>query len=125
MKKRFIEISTFTELVQTLGPNWDENYADLQNLLMEDPEHGKVIPGCGGLRKVRLADPKRGKGKRGGARVLYLHVSEADWIFLIDVYDKNDKEDLSAQEKKVLRALTEQLRDEAFAAVKELEEDYQ
>jgi hypothetical protein len=122
MKKRFIEISTFTEQVQTLGPNWDKIYADLQNLLMEDPELGKVIPGCGGLRKVRLADPKRGKGKRGGARVLYLHVPEADWIFLIDVYDKNEKEDLSAQEKKVWRLLAEQLKDEAFAAVKELEE---
>ena len=49
----------------------------LQRELMNDPESGAVMPGCGGLRKIRIADPGRGKGKRGGARVIYLHVPEA------------------------------------------------
>ena len=47
---------------------------------MADPEKGDVIKGCGGLRKVRVADPKRKKGKRRGARIIYLHVPEARWF---------------------------------------------
>lgn len=116
MKKRFIETSALTTWVETHSPQWDVTYAEFQSKLMEDPACGKVMPGCGGLRKIRLADPRRGKGKRGGARIIYLHVPEADWIFLVDIYDKDEKEDLSAAEKKVLAKLAEQLKLEARAA---------
>src|SRR4051794_28601914 len=103
MKKLFIESSGFTKrVVESLA---DHVYADLQNQLMENPESGDVIPGSGGLRKVRVPDPKRRKGKRGGARAVYLHVPEVDWIFLIDLYDKGEKEDLSPGEKKILKGL--------------------
>ena len=54
------------------------------------------MPGCGGLRKLRIADPGRGKGKRGGARVIYLHTPEANVFFLITIYGKGEKGDLSA-----------------------------
>ena len=74
------------------------------------------MPGCGGLRKIRAADPKRGKGKRGGARVIYLHVPAAKRFYLLDVYGKDEKADLSANEKKQLRQLAEQLKREAKAA---------
>ena len=53
----------------------DEALADCQRELLNDPEMGSVMPGCGGLRKMRVAHPRRGKGKRGGARVIYLHVA--------------------------------------------------
>src|SRR5262249_51310404 len=107
MKKLFIESSSFTDWVERHLD--DRTYMALQQRLMADPNSGTVMPGCGGLRKIRLADPRRQKGKRGGARVIYLHVPEADWIFLLDGYGKEEKEDLSAAEKKVLKQLAEQL----------------
>lgn len=91
---------------------------ELQQELMDNPEKGAVMPGCGGLRKVRVADPKRGKGKRGGARVIYLYVPEAKWFFMLDIYGKDEKDDLSAGEKKSLLKLTNELKRQAKAAVK-------
>jgi hypothetical protein len=114
MKATFVESTGFTESVCDLME--DRAYARLQWELMEDPDAGKVMPGCGGLRKIRIADPKRGKGKRGGARVIYLHVPEANRFYMLDVYGKDEKDDLSPDEKKVLRELAEQLKKEAIAA---------
>lgn len=78
MKAVFIETSEFTEWVSEHLT--DDLYSSLQQELMADPEKGDVIKGCGGLRKVRVADPKRKKGKRRGARIIYLHVPEARWF---------------------------------------------
>ncbi len=69
MKAVFIESSEFTEWVAEFLP--DDAYSTLQQELMAQSDKGDVMPGCGGLRKVRTADPKRGQGKRGGARVVY------------------------------------------------------
>jgi len=114
MKATFVETTEFTRAVADFLP--DEAYAKLQQRLMVNPDEGKVMPGCGGLRKVRTADPKRGKGKRGGARVIYLHVPTAKRFYLLDIYGKDEKEDLSAAEKKQLRQLAEQLKKEAIAS---------
>jgi hypothetical protein len=108
MKAVFVETTEFTEWVSDYLP--DEVYAKLQQELMDDPNKGTPIPGCGGLRKIRVSDPKRGKGKRGGARVIYLYVAEAKWFYLIDIYDKSEKADLSAAEKKVLSRLAAELK---------------
>ena len=116
MKKVFIESGEFTKWVRRYLD--DDAYAAFQQLLLEAPDRGPVIPGCGSLRKIRLADSRRGKGKRGGARVIYLHVPEADWIFLLDIYSKAEKDDLAAEEKKLLRRLAEQFRSEAIASTK-------
>lgn len=113
MKKTFIESSEFTDWIRRYLD--DDAYAAFQQVLLEAPDRGVVIPGCGGLRKIRLADPRRGKGKRGGARVIYLHVPEVDWIFLLDIYSKDEKDDLTADEKKLLRRLAERFRSEAIA----------
>jgi len=120
MKATFVETTGFTESVCDLME--DRAYARLQQELMEEPDSGKVMPGCGGLRKIRTADPKRGKGKRGGARVVYLHVPEAKRFYMLDLYGKDEKEDLSPAEKKVLRELAEQLKVEAIAACGQSEE---
>jgi hypothetical protein len=77
--------------------------------------------GCGGLRKIRAADPKRGKGKRGGARVIYLYVAETKWFFMLDIYGKDEKDDLSAGEKKDLAKLANELKRQAQAAAKRWE----
>jgi len=103
MKAVFIASTEFTAWVSRYLP--DESYAELQQELMIRPEKGAVMPGCGGLRKIRTADPKRSKGKRGGARVIYLYVAEAKWFFLLDIYGKDEKDDLSAGEKKHSRSL--------------------
>ena len=76
MKKTFVETREFTEWVKEYLS--DDALADFQRELSNDPETGSVMPGCGGLRKMRVADPRRGKGKRGGVRVIYLHVEEVD-----------------------------------------------
>ena len=105
MNKTFIETSDFTEWVKKYLS--DEALADLQRELLNDPETGSVMPGCGGLRKIRVVDPRRGKGKRGGIRVIYLHVAEAAVIFLMDVYGKDEQTDLTADQKRALKGLAD------------------
>lgn len=85
----------------------------LQNVLAESPEIGDVIPGCGGVRKMRWRDEERGKGKRGGCRVLYLSVEQAECIYLLMIYGKDKKEDLTADEKRILTHLAERIREES------------
>jgi putative transcriptional regulator len=89
MKKLFIESREFTNVVQQFFH--DEAYAAFQTQLLAQPDKGRVMPGCGGLRKIRVGDPTRRKGKRGGARIIYLHVPEANWIYLLDIYGKDEK----------------------------------
>ncbi len=105
MNKTFIETIEFTEWVKEYMS--DDALSDLQQELRNNPETGSVMPGCGGMRKMRVADARRGKGKRGGVRVIYLHVAEADVIFLMDIYGKAEQDDLSADQKRVLKRLAE------------------
>jgi hypothetical protein len=76
--------------------------------LAEHPDAGDVIPGVGGVRKLRWA--ARGKGKRGGARIVYLYVVIAGRVYLLRCYAKNAKADLSADDKKALRNITAYLK---------------
>lgn len=115
MKAVFIESSEFTEWVSEFLP--DDAYAALQQELMAHPDKGDVMPGCGGLRKVRATEPKRGKGKRGGARVIYLYVPETRWFFMLDIYGKYEKDDLSAAEKKVLSKVVDELKQQALESL--------
>ena len=73
----------------------------LMDWLEECPDSGKVIPRSGGLRKLRWA--LAGRGKRGGARVIYFWWLSDAKILLLDIYAKNEKEDLSAAELKKLK----------------------
>jgi hypothetical protein len=70
------------------------------------------------MRKVRWRDTRRGKGARGGLRVIYLYVPEAERILLLDVYDKGEAEDLSPAEKRQLVELAGAYRRESLAAVR-------
>jgi mRNA-degrading endonuclease RelE of RelBE toxin-antitoxin system len=111
MNKLFIETREFTEWVTTFLA--DDEYAALQRELQVSPDRGDVIPGCDGLRKLRIRDPSRGKGKRGGARVIYLHVPESDRIYLVTIYSKEQRDDLSAGQKKLYRQLVKVLKQQA------------
>jgi hypothetical protein len=111
MKKAFIETQEFTELVRHYVS--DDALADLQRELLNDPAAGAVIPGCGGRRKMRVADPRRGEGKRGEVLVIYLHIEERDQIHLSTVYGKDQKDDLSADDKKSYRRLVQILQEQS------------
>src|SRR6266540_4914847 len=116
MKATFVETKGFTKAVPGFLP--DHAVADLQKLLIKNPDAGVVMPGCGGIRKIRTADIKRGKGKRGGMRVIYLYVPEAERFYMLDIYGKDEKDDLSPDEKKQLRKLAKQLKSEVVVSSK-------
>jgi hypothetical protein len=91
-----------TELIGTEGIEAVAVY------LTDHPEAGNVIPAGGGLRKLRWA--AKGKGKRGGARIIYVYVATAARVYLLGCYAKNVKTDLTGDEKKELRRIAAHLR---------------
>ncbi len=99
----FFETSIFTR--QIVGLLSDSEYAALQGALIVNPEAGDLTPGTGGLRKLRWLEPKRGKGKRGGTRIIYYWFEPRSAIYLLVVYSKGERDDLTAREKRVLRQL--------------------
>lgn len=101
MKAIFVELPAFAKY----RPEYldDEGFRDLQNSLMANPEAGDDIEGTGGLRKIRQPDPRRGKGKRGGLRVIYYWWDGKRQFWLFTLYDKDELDDLSAKEKKALK----------------------
>lgn len=105
MKATFVELPPFARLRGDYLD--DEAYRALQNELMQNPEAGDVIEGTGGLRKIRQADPRRGKGKRGGLRVIYYWWLGGAQFWLFTVYDKDQADDLSAEQRKVIKRLLE------------------
>lgn len=99
----FIETEFFTEDVQQLLD--DDEYHRFQLFLTAQPECGDVIQDTGGLRKIRWK--VRGKGKRGGVRIIYFYQSKRTEVRLLLIYRKGIKDDLTQQEKAVLRMLNE------------------
>jgi len=103
VKAVFVELPAFERhRAEYLG---DEAFRTPQSTLLKSPDAGDVIEGTGGLRKLRFADARRGKGKRGGLRVIF-HWWEAGlqfWLFTL--YDKDERDDLSPQQRKMLKAM--------------------
>ena len=100
MHATFVEMPPFERHRQEyLG---DEGFLGLQNELMKNPEAGDVIAGTGGLRKLGYADTKRGKGKRGGLRIIYYWWVSDGQFWLFTVYDKDEATDLTAGQRKAL-----------------------
>lgn len=97
----FVESTVFTK--QVLELLTDEVYGEFQQHLAMYPDAGDVIQDTGGLRKVRWSVP--GRGKSGGVRVIYFHVSAQSQCRMLLIYRKGVKDDLSAAEKKALRKL--------------------
>lgn len=83
----------------------DANLRVLQALLLQRPDAGDVIPETGGLRKLRFGDPRRGKGKRGGLRVIYYWWVAGDQIWLFTLYGKDEADDLTVQQRRTLAHL--------------------
>jgi hypothetical protein len=102
----FIESKIFEKLREKYLD--DDNYRALQNFLVEQPLVGDVIQGTGGLRKLRWS--ANGKGKRGGIRTIYLYITEKSHIHFLTLYAKNEVSDLTADEKKILKRIVEELK---------------
>ena len=98
----FIELNPFIEFRQE---HWtDEDLRTLQNHLIINPTAGDVLQGGHGLRKIRWA--AQGRGKRGGARVIYFYLSTDERIYLVHGYVKSEQADLTPAQSKQLAELT-------------------
>ena len=100
----FVETPIFTREVCNLLE--DEEYRALQIALLLRPEQGVVIPGSGGLRKLRWG--LRGKGKRGGCRVIYYWDKRQEAFYMLLVYPKSKQDDLTPEQIKVLSKLVQE-----------------
>lgn len=110
MEWTFKETSGFTRwLVDRLE---DVDYQRLQRIILVNPTIGDVVQGCGGIRKLRFGDKRRGRGARGFFRMIYLVVPRIRTVFMIDGYAKNESDDLSAEEKRELKSLAAALSNE-------------
>jgi hypothetical protein len=83
----------------------DAAFVALQNELLAQPDAGAIMEGTGGLRKLRFGDARRGKGKRGGLRLIYYWWLGGDQFWLFTIYNKNEADDLTPRERKLLKAL--------------------
>ena len=99
----FIETSIFTRLIYEYLS--EDEYLGLQGFLLKYPEAGKVVPGSGGVRKLRWAIS--GKGKSGGIRVIYYLKKRRDEIWMLTVYGKSEVENIPAH---ILRQIAEEIK---------------
>lgn len=95
----FVETKLFTRLVQYYLT--DDEYRELQSFLIDSSEAGDVIPGSGGVRKLRWR--AEGRGKRGGYRVIYFSRLAEDEIWFITIYPKNVADEIPADVLKKIR----------------------
>lgn len=103
MKAVFVELPAFERhRADYLG---DDAFRGLENLLMQHPEVGDPMPETGGLRKLRFADARRGKGKRGGLRVIYYWWEAGFQFWLFTLFDKDEMADLTPQQRKTLKGM--------------------
>jgi mRNA-degrading endonuclease RelE of RelBE toxin-antitoxin system len=100
---KIIETSFFTKRLKNLLP--DEDYRNFQNEIILNPGKGKLISGSGGLRKIRWSIP--GKGKSGGVRIIYYWAKTKEVILMLLIYSKNEHDDLSVEQLKILKTLVE------------------
>ena len=97
----FVEAPGFTRRLQDYLN--EDQYRKLQSRMAADPEMGDPMPGTGGFRKMRWVDARRGKGQRGGLRIIYYYFAMDQQIWLMTPYDKDEAVDLTAGEKKILK----------------------
>ena len=105
MQRIFIETKEFSKRWKILGMTEDD-LKELQEYLLLKPDAGVVMKGTGGLRKIRWA---KNKGKSGGVRTLYIDFSTEERIYLVTVFGKKEKDNLTNEEKNNIRSFIKNL----------------
>lgn len=108
MEREFIMMPEFDRQWKAMGLT-DEDLKELQLELLNEPTKAPVIQGTGGLRKIRVNLP--GRGKSGSARVAYVDFAFFDTLYLITAYPKSKKDTLSSRECKIIKSMIEKLED--------------
>lgn len=103
MRALFVELPAFARYRADYLD--DDGFRALQAELLANPVAGDVIEGTGGLRKMRQADARRGKGKRGGLRIIYFWWEAGGQFWLFTLYDKDEIDDLTPKERKILKEM--------------------
>lgn len=109
MTRTFVYTASFRRCWERMGL-YDAQLNLLEQALLEDPKLGDVIEGTGGARKMRVQ--LRGRGKRGGGRVIYVDMFERKNLYLLFAYPKNVQEDLLPEQKKAICAMIEAIKEE-------------
>ena len=104
--REFVELSVFTKRWKELELN-DDDLRFLQNIIVENPKVGDVIPGTNGIRKLRFAFG--GKGTRGGVRIIYIDFKSVGRVYLLVAYPKSKQDDMTNKERQHFRKIVENL----------------
>lgn len=112
----FIELRSFVTSWEELGLE-DDDLAALQIGLISDPRQGPLLKETGGLRKLRFSPTRWKKGKSGALRIGYVYFEKYGVVVLVLVYKKGERDDVSAADRKLFRALIGRIR-------KQLEKQY-
>jgi hypothetical protein len=108
MKRMFVETNEFHRGCKRLGLG-EEDLRELQAYLLEHPSAGDMVQGTGGVRKLRWARP--GRGKSGGARTIYIDLADRETTWLITVFGKNERADLSADERNEIKRFVKRIKE--------------
>ncbi len=110
MTRLFVHTEPFRKCWKAMGLS-DDSLKDLEDILLENPHKGAVIEGTGGARKMRIQLEDK-NGKSGGGRVIYVDIFEKEKIYLLFAYPKNVQDDLTADQKKNIRKMIENIEKE-------------
>jgi len=116
VRRLFVEsrgLSADRDRLERAGELTLEDILALEQEILANPEVGDLVPGTGGLRKVRLGQRQVRRGKRGGLRVYYLDLAASKVTHLVAIFGKREKTDLSPAERKAVAALVRRLKEEA------------
>lgn len=109
LTREFVYTKPFISAWKAMGLS-DADLKVLENILLNNTEQGDKIPGTGGARKLRIQ--LEGRGKRGGARVIYIDILTKERLYLLFAYPKNVQEDLTPEQKKQLKILIDAIKKE-------------
>ena len=115
MKRKFVESIGFSEDRRRLERARELSLLDLVAMeqgILGDPQSGDLVPGTGGLRKIRLGQRQVRRGKSGGVRVYYLDLPHRAVTHLVAIFGKREKSDLSPAERRAVAGLVKQLKEE-------------
>lgn len=110
MKRLFVHTEPFIRCWKAMGLG-DNDLRALENYLLDDPKSGDVIEGTSGARKLRF-QLRDNQGKSGGGRVIYVDIFEKEKLYFLFAYPKNEQENLTAEQKKSIKKIIEEIKKE-------------